>query len=85
MEQIMEQPQHHGRDKANKTTMSPLTVVHRYLSTNSAKSTFLRNTGLVVRITSLKPSHDQDLQAQQNDTSVLQTQIQSLIETVCEI
>ena len=71
-------------DEATITTMSPLAIVGQYLSTNSAKSTFLHNTGLVVKATSSKMPHEQDLQARQNDISALQTQVQSLTETLCE-
>ena len=63
------------------TAMSALAVV---LSTNSAKSTFLRNTGLVVKAISSKLPHDQDMQAQSNVVSALQTQVHSLTETLCE-
>ena len=54
------------------------------MSTNSAKSTFLRNTGLVVKAISSKLPHDQDMQAQSNVVSALQTQVHSLTETLCE-
>ena len=64
--------------------MSPLAAVGQYLSTNSAKSTFLRNTGLVVKAISSKLPHDQDMQAQSNVVSALQTQVHSLTETLCE-
>ena len=66
------------------TAMSPLATVGQYLSTNSAKSTFLRNTGLVVKAISSKLPHDQDMQAQSNVVSALQTQVHSLTETLCE-
>ena len=64
--------------------MSALAAVGQYLSTNSAKSTFLRNTGLVVKAISSKLPHDQDMQAQSNVVSALQTQVHSLTETLCE-
>ena len=51
MEQMIEQPQPPEGDEATTGTMSPLVVVRQYLSTNSAKSTFLRNSGLVVKVT----------------------------------
>ena len=54
------------------------------MSTNSAKSTFLRNTGLVVKAISSKLPHDQDMQAQNNVIYALQTQVHSLTETLCE-
>src|SRR3989337_1922388 len=84
MEQMVEPPQPPEGDEATITTMSPLAVVAQYLSTNSAKSTFLHNTGLVVKATSSKLPHEQDLQPRQNDISTLQTQVQSLTETLCE-
>ena len=68
--------------KATITAMSALAAVGQYLSTNSAKSTFLRNTGLVVKAISSKLPHDQDMQAQSNVVSVLQTQVQYLMD-VC--
>ena len=66
------------------TAMSALAAVGQYLSTNSAKSTFLRNTGLVVKAILSKLPHDQDMQAQNNVISALQTQVHSLTETLCE-
>ena len=66
------------------TAMSALAAVGQYMSTNSAKSTFMRNTGLVVKVISSKLLHDQDMQAQNNVVSALQTQVHSLIETLCE-
>lgn len=84
MEQMVEPPQPPEGDEVTITTMSPLAAVGQYLSTNSAKSTFLRNTELVVKATSSKLPHEQDLQARQNDISALQTQVQSLTETLCE-
>ena len=42
------------------------------------------NTGLVVKAISSKPPHDQDMQAQSNVVSTLQTQVHSLTETLCE-
>ena len=50
MEQMIEQPQPPEGDEATTGTMSPLAAVRQYLSTNSAKSTFLRNSGLVVKV-----------------------------------
>ena len=70
--------------EATITAMSALAVVGQYLSTNSAKSTFLRNTGLVVKAISSKLPHDQDMQAQNNVVSVLQTQVYSPTENLCE-
>ena len=64
--------------------MSPLAAVCQYLSTNSAKSTFLRNSGLVVKVTSSKSPTEQNLPARQSDISVLQTQVQSLMDLVSE-
>ena len=54
MEQMIEQPQPPEGDEATIGTMSPLAAVRQYLSTNSAKSTFLHNSGLVVKVTSTK-------------------------------
>ena len=71
-------------DEATITAMSPIVAVGQYLSTNSAKSTFLHNTGLVVKAISSKLPHDQDMQAQNNVVSALQTQVHSLTETLCE-
>ena len=48
MEQMVEPPPPEG-DEATITAMSPLAIVGQYLSTNSAKSTFLRNTEFVVK------------------------------------
>ena len=79
----MEPPPFEGGE-ATITTMSALAAVGQYLSTNSAKSTFLRNTGLVVKAISSKLPHDQDMQAQSNVVSALQTQVHSLTETLCE-
>ena len=70
--------------EATRTATSPLAVVGQYLFTNSAKSAFLRNTGLDAKAISSKLPHDQDMQAQRNVVSVLQTQVHSLIETLCE-
>ena len=80
---MVEPPPSKG-DEATITTMSPLATVGQYLSTNSAKSTFLHNTGLVVKAISSKLPHDQDMQAQSNVVSALQTQVHSLTETLCE-
>ena len=75
MEQMIEQPQPPEGDEATTGTMSPLAAVRQYLSTNSAKSTFLRNSGLVVKVTSSKSPTEQNLPARQSDISVLQTQV----------
>ena len=56
--------------------------MRQYLSTNSAKSTFLRNSGLVVKVTSSKLPTEQNLPARQSDISVLRTQVQSLMDVV---
>ena len=56
----MEPPPSEGGE-ATITAMSALAAVGHYLSTNSAKSTFLRNTGLVVKAISSKLPHDQDM------------------------
>ena len=80
---MVEPPPSEGGE-ATITAMSALAVVGQYLSTNSAKSTFLRNTGLVVKAILSKLPHDQDMQAQNNVISVLQTQVHSLTETLCE-
>ena len=62
---MVEPPLSEGGE-ATITAMSALAAVGQYLSTNSAKSTFLRNTGLVVKAISSKLPHDQDMQAQSN-------------------
>ena len=80
---MVEPPPSEGGE-ATITAMSALAVVGQYLSTNSAKSTFLRNTGLVVKAISSKLPNDQDMQAQSNVVSALQTQVHSLTETLCE-
>ena len=80
---MVEPPPSEGGE-ATITAMSALATVGQYLSTNSAKSTFLRNTGLVVKAISSKVPHDQYMQAQSNVVSVLQTQVHSLTETLCE-
>ena len=80
---MVELPPSEGGE-ATITAMSALAAVGQYLSTNSAKSTFLRNTGLVVKAISSKLPHDQDMQAQINVVSALQTQVHSLTETLCE-
>ena len=67
---MVELPPYEGGE-ATIIAMSALAAVGRYLSTNSAKSTFLRNTGLVVKAISSKPPHDQDMRAQNNVISVL--------------
>ena len=84
MEQMIEQPQPPEGDEATTGTMSPLAAVRQYLSTNSAKSTFLRNSGLVVKVTSSKSPTEQNLPTRQSDISVLQTQVQSLMDVVSE-
>ena len=61
MEQMIKRPQPPEGDEATTGTMSPLAAVH--LSTNSAKSTFLRNSGLVVKVTSSKLPTEQNLPA----------------------
>ena len=66
---MVEPPPSEGGE-ATITAMSALAAVGQYLSTNSAKSTFLRNTGLVVKASSSKPPHDQDMQAQNNVLSL---------------
>ena len=83
MEKLVEPPPSEGGE-ATITVMSALAALGQYLSTNSAKSTFLRNTGLVVKEISSKLPHDQDMQAQSNVVSALQTQVHSLTETLCE-
>ena len=83
MEQMIEQPQPPEGDEATRGTMSPLDAMRQYLS-NSAKSTFLRNSGLVVKVTSSKSPTEQNLPARQSDISVLQTQVQSLMDVVSE-
>ena len=84
MEKMIEQPQPPEGDDATTGTMSPLAAVRQYPSTNSAKSTFLRNSGLVVMVTSSKSPTEQNLPARQSDISVLQTQVQSLMDVVSE-
>ena len=59
MEKMVEPPPSEGGE-ATITAMSALAIVGQYLSTNSAKSTFLRNTGLVVKAISSKLPHDRD-------------------------
>ena len=81
---MIQQPQPPEGDKATTGTMSPLAAVHQYLSTNSAKSTFLCNSGLVVKVTLSKSPTKQNLPARQSDISVLQTQVQSLMDIVSE-
>ena len=80
---MVEPPPSEGGE-ATITAMSALAAVGQYLSTNSAKSTFLRNTGLVVKAISSKLPRDQDMQAQSNVVSALQTEVHSLTETLCE-
>ena len=74
---MVEPPPSEGGE-ATITAMSALAAVGQYLSTNSAKSTFLHNTGLVIKAISSKLPHDQDMQAQNNVVSALQTQVHSL-------
>ena len=80
---MVEPPPSEGGE-ATITAMLALAAVGQYLSTNSAKSTFLRNIGLVVKAISSKLPHDQDMRAQSNVVSALQTQVHSLTETLCE-
>ena len=80
---MVEPPPSEGGE-ATITAMPALAAVGQYLPTNSAKSTFLHNTGLVVKAISSKLPHDQDMQAQSNVVSALQTQVHSLTETLCE-
>ena len=80
---MVEPPPSEGGE-ATITAMSALATVGQYLSTNSAKNTFMRNTGLVVKAISSKLPHDQDMQDQNNVISALQTQVHSLTETLCE-
>ena len=80
---MVEPPPSEGGE-ATITAMSALATVGQYLSTNSAKSTFLRNTGLVFKAISSKLPHDQDMQVQNNVITTLRTQVHSLIETLCE-
>src|SRR3989337_1030343 len=84
MEQMIEQPQPPEGDEATIGTMSPLAAVRQYLSTNSAKSTFLGNSWLVFKVTSSKLPIEQNPPARQSDISVLQTQVQSLMEVISE-
>jgi hypothetical protein len=82
MEKMIQQPQPPEGDEATTGTMSPLDAVRQYLSINSAKSTFLCNSGLVAKVTSSKPPTEQNVLARQSDIFVLQTQVQSLIEVI---
>ena len=81
---MIEQPQPPEGDEATTGTISPLTTVRQYLSTNSAKSTFLRNSGLIFKVTSSKSPIEQNLPARQSDIFVLQTQVQSRMDVVSE-
>ena len=81
---MIEQPQPPEGDEATTGTMSPLGAVRQYLSTNNAKSTFLCNSGLVVKVASFKSPTEQNLPARQIDISMLQTQVQSLVDVVSE-
>ena len=78
----IEQPQPPEGDEATTGTMSPLAAMRQYLSTNSAKSTFLRNSRLVVKVTLFKSPAGQNLPARQSDISVLQTQVHSLMDVI---
>ena len=80
---MVEPPPSEGGE-ATITAMSALAAVGQYLSTNSAKSMFLHNTGLVVKAMSSKLPHEQDMQAQNNVISELQTQVPSLTDTLRE-
>ena len=80
---MVEPPPFEGGE-ATITAMSALAAMGQYMSTNCAKTTFLRNTGLVVKAILSKLPHDQDMQAQSNVLSALQTQVLSLTETLCE-
>ena len=60
MEKMVEPPPYENGD-ATITAMSALAAVGQYLSTNSAKSTFLRNTNLDVKAILSKLPHDQDM------------------------
>ena len=80
---MVEPPPSEGGE-ATITAMSALAVVGQYLSTNCAKSRFLRNTGLVFKAISSKLPHGQDMQAQNNVISTLQTKVHSLTENLCE-
>ena len=59
---MVEPPPSKGGE-ATITAMSALAAVGQYLSTNSAKSTFLHNIGLVVKAISSKLPHDKELKA----------------------
>ena len=71
-------------DEATIPALAPLAAMGQYLPTKSAKSTFMRNIGLVVKAILSKLPHDQDMQAQNNVIFALQTQVHSLTETLCE-
>ena len=71
MEQMIEQPQPPEGNEATTGTMSPLAAMCQYLSSNGTKSTFLCNSGLVVKVTSTKSPTEQNLLATQSDMSVL--------------
>ena len=71
MEQMIEQPQPPEGDEATTGTMSPIAAVRQYLSTNSAKSTFLSNSGFVVKVTLSKPPTEQNPLARLSDISML--------------
>ena len=81
---MIEHPQPPEGDEATIGTMSPLAAVRQYLSTNSAKRTFLRNSELVVKVTSTKLPTEQNLLAKQSDISMPQAQVQALMDVVLE-
>ena len=81
---MVEPPPSEGGE-ATITAMSALAAVGQYLSTNSAKSRFLCNIGLVVKEILSKLPHDQDMEAQNNVIYEFQTQVHSLTETLYEI
>ena len=60
---MIQQPQPREGEEATTGTVSPLATVHQYLPTNTAKSTFLHNSGLVVKVTSSKSPTEQNLPA----------------------
>ena len=72
------------RKKVLFCTVSGEILTHCSKRWHCAKSTFMRNTGLVIKAISSKLPHDQDMQAQSNVVSALQTQVHSLTETLCE-
>ena len=68
MEKMIEQPQPPEGDEATTGTMSPLAAVLQYLSTNSAKRTFLHNSGLVVMVSEGVLDHYSDFHPQMPTT-----------------